>query len=265
MRTIGIIPARYGSTRFPGKPLADIRGRPMIWHVYQRCLKAKSLDQLVVATDDRRIYDCVIDFGGQAVMTSQKHRSGTDRIAEALEKVEKRKYFLSSTRRAGFRKGLEFEIIINIQGDEPLIDPKAIDLLARAMAGSSKPEMSTLVGSFKDEEDLLSPNTAKVVADEMGYAMYFSRSVIPGRREGAFRLTNYLKHIGIYAYRRDVLFKLISWPQSAMEKAEKLEQLRALEHEVKIKLIKTYYRPQAVDTPVDLIKINKTLRRQSFT
>lgn len=250
MRTIGIIPARYGSTRFPGKPLADIRGKPMIWHVYQRCLKAKSLDKLLVATDDRRIYDCVTDFGGLAVMTSKKHRSGTDRMAEALEKIETR--------------SPRFGIIINIQGDEPLIDPKAIDLLARAMAGSSKPEMATLVGSFKDESDLLSLNTAKVAADVRGNAMYFSRSVIPGSREGGLRLSNYLKHIGIYAYRRDTLFKLISWPQSALEKIEKLEQLRALEHGVKIKLIKTFYQPQAVDTTADLKLINNILGDQSF-
>ncbi|MDO9693944.1 MAG: 3-deoxy-manno-octulosonate cytidylyltransferase [Candidatus Latescibacteria bacterium] len=251
MRTIGIIPARFGSTRFPGKPLADIRGRPMIWHVYQSCLKAKSIDQLLVATDDRRIYDCVAAFGGLAVMTSKKHRSGTDRIAEALEKFEVR-----SSR---------FEIIVNIQGDEPLIDPGAIDLLARAMAGRSKPEMATLVGIFKDKKDLSSPNTAKVVADGRGYAMYFSRSVIPGSRGISFRLSNYLKHIGIYAYRRDILFKLISWPQSALEKVEKLEQLRALEHGVKIKMIKTGYHPLAVDTPADLSRINKILRTQSFT
>ncbi|MBI5806404.1 3-deoxy-manno-octulosonate cytidylyltransferase [candidate division TA06 bacterium] len=251
MRTIGIIPARYGSTRFPGKPLANIQGRPMIWHVYQRCLKAKSLDQLLVATDDRRIYDCVTDFGGMAVMTSKKHKSGTDRIAEALKKHEAR--------------SSKFEIIINIQGDEPLMDPKAIDLLARAMKVNRKPEMATLVGSFRDEKDLLSPNTAKVVADELGNAMYFSRSVIPVSREGSLRLTNYLKHIGIYAYRRDILFKLISWSQSALEKTEKLEQLRALEHGVKIKLINTSYRPTAVDVPADLTRINKTLRWQSFT
>jgi 3-deoxy-manno-octulosonate cytidylyltransferase (CMP-KDO synthetase) len=264
MKTIGIIPARYGSTRFPGKPLADIRGRPMIWHVYQRCLKAKSLDQLLVATDDRRIYDCVTDFGGLAVMTSKKHRSGTDRIAEALKKFETQKPARSMANMPAFRKDSKFGTIINIQGDEPLIDSKAIDLLVRAMAGGSKTEMATLVGSFKDQEDLLTPNTVKVVADERGYAMYFSRSAIPGSREGAFRLTNYLKHIGLYAYRRDILFKLISWPQSALEKAEKLEQLRALEHGVKIKLIKTCYRPQAVDTPADQARINKTLRRQSF-
>ena len=247
---LGIIPARYGSTRFPGKPLAEILGRPMIWHVYQRCLKAKYLDQTLVATDDRRIYDCVTDFGGLAMMTSKKHRSGTDRIAEAVQKTEK-------------RKG-EFRIIINIQGDEPLIDPKAIDLLAKAMSDDKNTEMATLVGGFQNKEDILSPNTVKVVADDRGYALYFSRSVIPGSREGALRLTNYLKHIGIYAYRRDALLKLISWPQSALEKAEKLEQLRALEHGIKIKLIKTSYRPQAVDTPADLARINKTLRRQSF-
>jgi len=250
MRTIGIIPARYGSTRFPGKPLAKIQGRPMIWHVYQRCLKAKYLDQVLVATDDKRIYDCVLDFGGLAVMTSEKHRSGTDRIAEALTKFETR--------------SSKFGTIINIQGDEPLIDPKTIDLLAKAISEDKNIEMATLVGSFNDRHDLLSANTAKVVADERGNALYFSRSVIPGSRESSFRLSNYLKHIGIYAYRRDILFKLISWPQSGLEKTEKLEQLRALEHGVKIKLIKTGYRPLAVDIPADLARVNKTLRGQSF-
>ncbi len=265
MKTIGIIPARYGSTRFPGKPLAEIRGRSMIWHVYQRCLKAKSLDQLLVATDDRRIFDHVTAFGGLAVMTSRKHKSGTDRIAEALGKLGTRKPVLSSTRRAGFRNDSKFEIIINIQGDEPLIDPKAIDLLTKAMSDNKSIEMATLAGSFNDKEDLLSPNTAKVAADAQGYALYFSRAVIPGRRGGALTLSHYLKHIGIYAYRRDTLLKLISWPQSALEKAEKLEQLRALEHGIKIKLINTGYRPQAVDTPADLVRINKALRTQSFT
>ena len=250
MKTIGIIPARYGSTRFPGKPLADIRGRSMIWHVYQRCLKAKSLDQLLVATDDRRICDHVRAFGGRVVMTSKKHRSGTDRIAEALEKFEGR--------------SPKYGIIINIQGDEPLIDPKAIDLLARAMAAGSRPQMATLVGCFNDIEDLSSPNTAKVVADERGNAMYFSRSVIPGRRESTIKLSKYLKHIGIYAYRRDTLLNLISWPQSFLEKSEKLEQLRALEHGVKIKLITTGYRPMAVDVPADLARIDEALTGQSF-
>ena len=222
----------------------------MIWHVYQRCLKAKHLDQILVATDDKRIHDCVLGFGGLAVMTLKKHRSGTDRIAEALTKSETR--------------NSKFGTIINIQGDEPLIDPKAIDLLAKAMSGDKNIEMATLAGSFNDQNDLLSANTAKVVADERGNAMYFSRSVIPGSRASAFRLSIYLKHIGIYAYRRDILFKLISWPQSPLEKTEKLEQLRALEYGVKIKIIKTGYRPQAVDTPADLARVLKTLRGQSF-
>lgn len=262
--TIGIIPARYGSTRFPGKPLAEIQGRPMIWHVYQRCLKAKYLDQLLVATDDKRIYDCVLGFGGRAVMTSKNHRSGTDRIAEALEKFEIRKPVLRRASLPDFRRDPKFEIIINIQGDEPLIDPKAIDLLAKAMVENQKTEMATLVGSFKDKDDLLSPNTVKVVADYQGFALYFSRSVIPGNREGSRRLSNYLKHIGIYAYRRDTLFKLIAWPQSALEKTEKLEQLRALENGVKIRLIKTAYSPLAVDTPADKARICKILEGQSF-
>jgi len=240
----------------------------MIWHVYQRCLKAKHLDQILVATDDRRIHDCVLGFGGLAVMTLKKHRSGTDRIAEALAKYESdfaqpSVKLRQTSKAASDRLGkLKIEVIVNIQGDEPLIDPKAIDLLAKAMSEDKNIEMATLSGSFNDQDDLLSANTAKVVADERGNALYFSRSVIPGK--GVLKLPNYLKHIGIYAYRRDTLFKLISWPQSDLEKAEKLEQLRALEHGVKIKLIKTSYRPQAVDTPADLARINKTLRRQSF-
>jgi len=250
MSIIGIIPARYGSTRFPGKPLAEIRGRPMIWHVYQRCLKAKLLDQLLVATDDKRICQCVSAFGGRAVMTSKKHRSGTDRIAEALTKIE-----------TGSSK---FGTIINIQGDEPLIDPRAIDLLARAMAEDRSLEMATLVGSFMDEKDLFSPNTAKVAADEEDYALYFSRSVIPGRRGDSFRLFDYLKHIGIYAYRRETLLRLIKCPPSALERIEKLEQLRALGQGIRIKLLKTGYRPLAVDTPEDLARINKMIRNQSF-
>jgi 3-deoxy-manno-octulosonate cytidylyltransferase (CMP-KDO synthetase) len=250
MKVIGIIPARYGSTRFPGKPLADILGRPMIWHVYQRCLRSEFLDQVLVATDDRRIYDCVSGFGGQAVMTSKKHRSGTDRAAEALTKIETR--------------SSKFGTVINIQGDEPLINPKSIDLLAKAMSEDKSLEMATLVGRFKDKEELFSPNTAKVVADDQGFALYFSRSVIPCSRDGSLKPSAYLKHIGIYAYRRETLFKLISWPQSPLEKSEKLEQLRALERGVNIRLIKTSYLPLAVDTPADLARINKVLMGQSF-
>ena len=204
----------------------------------------------MVATDDRRIYDCVSGFDGRAVMTSKKHRSGTDRIAEALTKIETR--------------SLKFGTIVNIQGDEPLIDPKAIDLLAKVMLEDKNLEMATLVGGFKDKEELLSPNTAKVVADDRGSALYFSRAVIPYSRESDLKILTFLKHIGIYAYRRETLFKLISRPQSALEKIEKLEQLRAVECGVKIRLIKTSYHPLAVDTPADLAQINKVLMGQSF-
>jgi 3-deoxy-manno-octulosonate cytidylyltransferase (CMP-KDO synthetase) len=236
MKVLGVIPARYGSTRFPGKPLAMIKGKPMIEHVYRRCLKARMLDSVVVATDDRRIYDCVLSFGGRVMMTSPEHCSGSDRIAEVIQ-------------RPGYRG---FGIIINIQGDEPLVDPKAVDLLAKGMVSDAKLQMVTLAGSFRNSKDLISPNTVKVVCDAEKMALYFSRSVIPFDRDRKAGLKAYLKHIGIYAYRRQTLLDFIHWSQSKLERTEKLEQLRALENGVRIKVIKTTYLPVAVDTPGDL-------------
>jgi 3-deoxy-manno-octulosonate cytidylyltransferase (CMP-KDO synthetase) len=236
MKVLGVIPARYGSTRFPGKPLAMIKGKPMIEHVYRRCLKARMLDSVIVATDDGRIYNCVRNFGGRVMMTSPKHRSGSDRIAEIIQ-------------RPGYRG---FGIIINIQGDEPLIDPKAIDLLAKGMVSDAKLRMATLAGSFRNSKDLRNPNTVKVACDAEKMALYFSRSVIPFDRGRKAGLKAYLKHIGIYAYRRQTLLDFIHWSQSKLERTEKLEQLRALENGVRIKVIKTTYLPVAVDTPGDL-------------
>ncbi len=245
MKILGVIPARFGSTRFPGKPLALINGKPMVQHVYQRCLRAKLLDKVVVATDDKRICDCVLGFGGQAVMTSKKHRSGSDRIAELI-------------RKPGYRG---FSIILNIQGDEPLIDPGAIDLLAGEMAGNPKQMMATLATSFENAGDIEKSNTAKVVTDTQGRALYFSRLPIPFiREENAGRVGHYLKHIGMYAYRQNFLIKFTQWPEGRLERMEKLEQLRALENGAAIKVLRTNYRCLAVDSPGDINKIEISIK-----
>jgi 3-deoxy-manno-octulosonate cytidylyltransferase (CMP-KDO synthetase) len=246
MKILGVIPARYGSTRFPGKPLALICGKPMIQHVYQRCLRAKRLDEVVVATDDVRIYDCVRGFNGQAVMTSKKHRSGSDRIAEVIRKPRYR----------------GFNVILNIQGDEPLIDPGAINLLAKEMFVNPKEQMATLAANFKKVGDAANPNTAKVVTDARGRALYFSRCPIPFIRNGnAGKAGPFLKHIGLYAYRRNFLIKFTQWPVGRLERLEKLEQLRALENGAGIKVLRTNYSCLSVDSPEDVDQIEKHMNR----
>jgi len=249
MKTLGVIPARYGSTRFPGKPLALIAGRPMIQHVYQRCLKARTLDRVVVATDDRRIYDCIRSFNGQAVMSSARHKSGSDRIAEIIEKT-------------GYRG---FDIIINIQGDEPLIDHKAIDLLAKSMKAEKNVQMATLASDFNSRQEIDDPNTAKIVTDIKGNALYFSRSPIPFIRETKkAEVRSYLKHIGMYAYRRDFLLQFTKWEEGRLESMEKLEQLRALENGVNIKVLYTKYNSLSVDTPDDIMAVEKYLKAGGY-
>lgn len=245
MKILGVIPARYSSTRFPGKPLALIAGKPMIQHVYRRCLKAKRLDMIVVATDDPRIFKCVKDFGGYAEMTSSKHRSGSDRIAEVIIKPEYRKY----------------DIIINIQGDEPLIDPKAIDLLAASMIGSRAQRMATLSTGFSSSREIESPNTVKIVVDRNGNALYFSRSSIPFLRDRKRPKGKvFMKHIGMYAYRRDFLLEFVKWPEGRLESLEKLEQLRALENGASIRVLCSKYPGLAVDVPADIAKAEKAIK-----
>jgi 3-deoxy-manno-octulosonate cytidylyltransferase (CMP-KDO synthetase) len=244
---LGVIPARYGSTRFPGKPLALIAGKPMIQHVYRRCLQARSLAGVVVATDDRRIAACVEGFGGSVAMTAVRHRSGTDRIAEVLQKPEIRNQ--------------KFRIVINIQGDEPLVSPRAIDQLAAAMAADPKLQMATLATAFRDRQELDSPNTAKIAVDDDGCALYFSRAVIPHAREDRdFDLGCYRKHIGMYAYRADFLRQFTAWKPGRLERVEQLEQLRALEHGVRIKVVSTRHYSPAVDTPQDVRRIARLLK-----
>ncbi len=238
-RIIGIIPARYGSTRFPAKALADIGGKTMIQRVYEQVQKASSINHLLVATDHLDILQHVQQFGGEACMTRESHVSGTDRCYEAL-----------------LLKHEPFDYVINIQGDEPFILPDQIDLLASALNGET--EIATLVKQIDDTEQLFSPNIVKVVFSSAHNALYFSRSAIPHLRALPEEkwITNhaFYKHIGMYAYRTDVLEKLTHLPVSVLEQAESLEQLRWLENEFSIRVIETKQETIGIDTPDDLLK-----------
>ncbi len=247
MKFIGIIPARYASTRFPGKPLADMKGKTMIERVYERV--KDTVDAVCVATDDSRIEAAVKAFGGNVVMTSEKHRSGTDRVYEAFVKV-----------------GTGYDVVVNIQGDEPFIHPEQIETLKACFADEST-EIATLVKPFHPDDDfettLFNPNSPKVVVNNRGEAMYFSRSVIPYVRGKDYRewLPNhtYYKHIGLYAYRADTLKEITSLPQSPLEIAESLEQLRWLENGYRIKVGITGQETIGIDTPEDMAKALRAL------
>lgn len=241
MKFIGIIPARYGSSRFPGKPLADMAGKPMIQRVYEQVKQA--LDEVWVATDDERILQVIENFGGKAVLTSPDHKSGTDRCNEAFSKI-----------------GNEFDVIINIQGDEPFIQPQQIETL-KTCFDSKDTELATLVKPFKKEdgfEVLFNPNSPKVILNKNSEAIYFSRSIIPYIRD--VHHTEWLdkhifyKHIGMYAYRADILKKITLLPQSNLELAESLEQLRWIENGYKIKVGLTDIETIGIDTPEDMQK-----------
>lgn len=233
MRAVGVIPVRMGSTRFPGKPLADLAGKPMIQRVYECCLKAKRLDDVLIATDDERIFQVVEGFGGKVVMTAPVHPSGSDRIAEVA-------------------RGLQAEVIVDIQGDEPFIEGELIDRLVGLFGEDSELQMATAATEFGEEDEVGDPNVVKVVCDLEGNALYFSRSAIPFRRNPTELKMR--RHIGIYAYRRDFLLDYAEWGPSSLERTEGLEQLRALEHGAKIKVIYTHYTPVKIDTPEDLEK-----------
>jgi 3-deoxy-manno-octulosonate cytidylyltransferase (CMP-KDO synthetase) len=241
-RFAGIIPARYASSRFPGKPLALIAGKPMIELVYEQA--SKSLETVYVATDDERIFKSVVSFGGNAIMTSQEHRSGTDRCAEAVNKISR-----------GQNAGID--IVINIQGDEPFIRPVQIDLLKSCFDDESV-EIATLIRKAETGEDIFNPNHPKVILDSSGNAMYFSRSAIPYIRD--YEMTtwtskhSFYKHIGLYAYKTGTLTKLTQLPQSLLETAESLEQNRWLENGYKIRTAVTEWESISVDTPSDLEK-----------
>lgn len=244
MKFIGVIPARYASTRFPGKPLAMLGGKSVIQRVYEKV--SSCLDDAYVATDDERIFNHVTSWGGKAVMTSTEHKSGTDRIQEAVEKI-----------------GGDFDVIINIQGDEPFIDPSQIKTICQCFDDEDT-QIATLGIPFsKDMSAISNPNSPKIVVDLRGFAMYFSRSVIPFIRskEQTEWPDSYpfLKHIGIYAYRKEILREVTSLPQSPLELSESLEQLRWLENGYKIKVGKTYIETIGIDTPEDLKKAEELI------
>jgi len=242
MKVIGIIPARYGSSRFPGKPLADIKGKTMIRRVYEQAKQSKALDELIVATDDKRILDEVEKHGGKAIMTEIHHKSGTDRCLEALEK---------------YGKGY-WDVVVNIQGDEPFIHPEQIESVVNCFK-KKEVNIATLVRKIEEPRELQQASVVKVVRKANGEALYFSRSPVPFIRDaGGKTLTQkfeFMKHIGIYAYRPDVLKKLVKLPPSSLEIAESLEQLRWLENGYSIYVEVTDKESQAIDTPEDLQKL----------
>jgi 3-deoxy-manno-octulosonate cytidylyltransferase (CMP-KDO synthetase) len=235
MKVIGVIPARYHSTRLPGKPLADINGKPMIQHVYENTARSSTLDEVIVATDDKRVVEAVKNFGGKARMTSRDHSTGTDRIAEVAAEYD-------------------VGIVVNVQGDEPFINPGMIDEIVAPLQEDEDIPMSTLKHEITDKEDLNNPNVVKVVTDIAGFALYFSRSLVPYPRYE--RDHRGYEHIGIYAYRKDFLIHFSGLSPTRLERTEALEQLRALENGYRIKVILTRqdYIPLSVDTPRDLEK-----------
>ena len=240
-KVIGIIPARYDSVRFPGKLLYMVAGKPIIQYTYERAVSASVLDDVIVATDDRRIFRAVESFGGKVMMTAKNHRSGTERIAEAADKIQS-------------------DIVVNIQGDEPTIMPESIDQVARLLQADPEADMGTLAYIIEDSSELANTNTVKVVLGKNGYALYFSRAMIPHTKSGRrHEGTLFYHHVGIYSYRREVLLKLSSLPPSPLEISEELEQLRALENGLAIKVGITEHRSVDVNTQEDLEKIKETI------
>ena len=245
MKILGIIPARYASTRFPGKPLHLIAGKPLLQHVVERCQQAKALSEIVVATDDVRIAEVASKFC-RVEMTSDQHPSGTDRIAEVAGRCA-------------------CDAAVNIQGDEPLIDPAVVDAVARALTNAA---MSTAATPIRDAADYDNPNVVKVVVNSAGRALYFSRRTIPFVRDAASRPVAeqlaafpFLKHLGIYGYRRETLLELVRFPVSPLEAAEKLEQLRALDHGIEIAVVRVEHDSVGVDVPADVERVERLLRQ----
>jgi 3-deoxy-manno-octulosonate cytidylyltransferase (CMP-KDO synthetase) len=239
MKVLGVIPARYGSTRFEGKALADILGKPMIQRVYERAIKARTIDELIVATDDIRIFDTVKGFGGNVTMTAQ-HNTGTDRIAEVAGKNDA-------------------DIIVNVQGDEPLIEPAMIDEAVQPLIDDDKIDLGTLVHRINSEEEYHNPNVVKVAVTKQGFAMYFSRSPIPYIKSGNIENTIVYRHVGLYVYRKYALLDFATKPSTPFEISEGLEQLRFLENGYRMKVTETKYKSIGVDTPEDLENVKKMI------
>lgn len=246
MKAIGVIPARWGATRFEGKILANLLGKPVIQHVWENARKAKTLDDLIVACDDERIMKAVESFGGKAIYTSPNQPSGTDRLAEVVNP-------------------LDVNIAVNIQGDEPLIKPIMIDNLVITLKDEKVAQMATMIKKVEDESELTNSNVVKVVIDKNGYALYFSRYSIPYNRTGESdekKRPTYYKHIGLYAFTKDFLFTFRNLPKSSLENAEKLEQLRVLEYGYKIKTVETKFDTVGIDRPEDLKRAEEALLKE---
>lgn len=251
MMIVGIIPARYGSTRFPGKVMCDIKGKTMLQRVYERASKARLLSKVVVATDDQRIFDHVISFGGEALMTSAHHPSGTDRCWDALQQLQ-----------------TPYQYVINVQGDEPFIEPEQIDELAASLEDGSV-ELATQMIPIDRSDLLFNEGEAKIVLNENNEAIYFSRAAVPFlnkvKKEEWHLHHTYYRHVGMYAYRRDILERITQLPVSPLEKAESLEQLRWLENGFRIKCIATKFESHCIDTPEDLQKMLRYMETSSIS
>lgn len=241
-KAVGIIPARWASTRFRGKPLHLIVDKPLLRHVWERCRRARSLDSVIIATDDMRIANSAFKWGAEVALTSPDHQSGTDRIAEVA------------------RKAKEFTLIMNIQGDEPLVDPRLIDRLVGTLRSDREIEIVTAAHPFQNPADASSPHQVKVVIDLCGNALYFSRFAIPFPHNRTVRAM-YLRHQGIYGFRRATLLQFVKWKPTPLERAESLEQLRALENGVKVHVLVTKHGSPGVDTPADAKALEQTLAR----
>lgn len=243
MKFLGVIPSRYASTRLEGKPLKDICGHTMIEWVYKRT-KLSNLDEVVVATDDERIYKEVERFGGKAILTSKEHENGTSRIAEVCTKYE------------------DYDVIVNVQGDEPLIEPEMINSIINSFKEDDTISMSTLKYKIDTMEEIENPNYVKVITDKKGYALYFSRSVIPYPRK--LDIQNYYKHVGIYGYKRDFVVEYAKMEPTPLELSESLEQLRALENGYRIKVMETPYKIIGVDTQEELEKVREYIKENGL-
>ncbi len=240
-KAVGIIPARWSSKRFPGKPLHLIAGKPLLQRVWERCRHAKNLDALIIATDDMRIAEAAFDWGAEIALTSPRHQSGTDRVAEVVCNAK------------------QFAFVINIQGDEPLIDPYLIDRLVEKLRSDRKIDIVTAAHPFENPAEASSPHQVKVVVDATGRALYFSRAAIPFPRNPS--KIRYLRHQGIYGFRRDALLQFVKWKRGPLERAESLEQLRALENGVNVHVLLTRHGTPGVDTPTDAEALERKLAR----
>ena len=240
-KAVGIIPARWTSTRFPGKPLHLIVGKPLLQHVWEQCGKAKNLDSVIIATEDMRIAEAAFDWGAEVALTSPRHQSGTDRVAEVA------------------RNAKQFAFVIDIQGDEPLIAPSLIDRLIEKLRSDRKIDIVTAAHPFENPGDAFSPHQVKAIVDARGRALYFSRAAVPFPRNPAN--IKYLRHQGIYGFRRDALLQFVKWKRGPLERAESLEQLRALENGVSVHVLLTKHGSRGVDTPADAEALQQKLAR----